>query len=199
MGGSGSGRPATFMTAKCEECHAIDLAWLKRNGLLMPGRSSTIRWSCGGHQTGAITIEVSQMGLRLSYRVPTTGEEWQNISEVIPFTETRTNFGGTRRWLQCLSCGQACRILYGGTYFRCRTCLGLKYESQYEQAYARAASQAHRIRTRLGHYGGLYEPFPPKPKGMHWSTYRRLEEQDRLCLEGWTMGVARWLARYQDG
>ena len=199
MGGSGSGRSATFMTAKCEDCHAIDLAWLKRNGLLMPGRSSTIRWSRGGHQTGAVTIGVSQLGLRLSYRVRTTSEDWQNISEVIPFTETRTNFGGTRRWLQCLSCGQACRILYGGTYFRCRTCLGLRYGSQYEPSYSRAADRAHKIRARLGHYGGLDDPFPPKPKGMHWSTYRRLEEQDRRCLEGWTMGVARWLAHYQDG
>ena len=174
MGGSGSGRPPSFVTAKCEDYHAIDLAWLRRKGLLVPGGSSTIRWSRGGHQTGAVRIDISDQGLRLSYRACSSGDDWQSISEVIPFTESQTNFGGSRCWLQCLSCARACRVLYGGTRFRCRNCLGLRYGSQYEPAYARAASQAHKIRTRLGHYGSLDEPFPPKPKGMHWATYRRL-------------------------
>ena len=199
MGGSGSGRPPSFVTAKCENHHAIDLAWLRRKGLLAPGSSSTIRWSRGGHQTGAVTIDVSDQGLRLSYKVRSTGDDWQSISEVIPFTESPTNFGGSRRWLQCLSCGRSCRVLYGGTRFRCRNCLGLRYESQYEPTYTHAASRAHRIRARLGQYGSLDEPFPPKPKGMHWATYRRLQEQDQRCLEGWTVGVARWLKLLDDG
>ena len=199
MGGSGSGRPASFMTSKCEDYHAIDLAWLRRKGLLVPGSSSTIRWSRGGHQTGAVTIGVSHQGLQLSYRVCSTGDDWQSISEVIPFTKTRTSFGGSRRWLQCPSCGRACRILYGGTHFRCRNCHGLRYGSQYEPVYANAATRAHRVRERLGHYGSLDEPFPPKPKGMHWTTYKRLEEQDRRCLESWTIGVARWLKLLDDG
>ena len=187
------------MAAKCEDHHAIDLAWLRRKGLLVPGCSSTIRWSCGGQHTGAVSIAVSHSGIRLDYRVRPHGDDWQNVSEFIPFAETRTNFGGKRRWLQCLSCGRACRVLYGGTCFRCRNCLGLRYESQHQPAYARAASRAHRIRERLGHYGSLDEPFPPKPKGMHWATYRRLQAQDQRCLEGWTIGVMRWLEVCDSG
>ncbi len=193
MGGSGSGRPAYLMAAKCEDHHAIDLAWLRRKGLLIPGCTSTIRWSRGGQQTGAVTIGVSQSGLRLTYRVRRDGDDWQDVSEVIPFTETQTNFSGKRRWLQCLSCGRACRVIYVGTHFRCRKCHGLHYESQYEAGFARAASRVHKIRERLGHYGGLDEPFPPKPKGMHWKTYRRLQEEDRRCAEVWVSGIAGWL------
>ena len=196
MGGSGSGRLASCMVANCEDHHAIDLAWSRRKGLLIPGSSSTIRWSGGGQQTGAVTISVSQSGLRLTYRVRATGDDWQEISELIPFTETRTNFGGTRQWLQCLACSRACRVVYGGARFRCRKCYGLNYESQYEAGFARAATRVHKLRDRLGHYGALGEPFPPKPKGMHWRTYRRLQEEDRRYAEVWAKCATGWLGRF---
>jgi hypothetical protein len=195
MGGRGSGRTAFFMVDKCENLHSIDLAWLRRQDMLRPGYASTIRWSRGGRPTGSVAVHVSHSGLRLTYRVRPFGGDWQDISEVIAFTESRTNFGGTRAWLQCLTCGRACRVLYGGTRFRCRTCLGLRYESQYEAGFARAASRVHKIRGRLGHYGAIDEPFPPKPKGMHWRTYRRLQEKDRRCAEAWVYGLAGCLRR----
>ena len=141
-------------------------------------------------------IGVSQSGLRLTYRVRPAGGDWQDICEIIPFTETQTNFGGTRRWLQCLTCSRACRVLYGGARFRCRKGHGLYYESQYEPAFGRAASRVHKIRERLGHYGAMNEPFLAKPKGMHWRTYRRLQEEDRRHAEVWVKGVAGWLGRF---
>jgi hypothetical protein len=38
----------------------------------------------------------------------------------------------------------------------------------------RGVSQAQKIRMRLGGSVSLFEPFPEKPKGMHWLTYLRL-------------------------
>jgi hypothetical protein len=104
------------------------------------------------------------------------GDDWQDVSEVIPYIETRMNFGGTRRWLQCLNCGQACRVLYGRAPFRCRKCHGLHYESQYEPAFGRAASRVHKIRERLGHYGALVVILSPLPFiPQRWAIPNRVQ------------------------
>jgi hypothetical protein len=38
-------------------------------------------------------------------------------------------------------------------------------------------SRAQAIRIKLGGSANLNEPFPRKPEGMRWSTYRRLRRQ----------------------
>jgi hypothetical protein len=38
----------------------------------------------------------------------------------------------------------------------------------------RGVFKAQKIRTRLGGSVNLFEPFPEKPKRMHWRTYLRL-------------------------
>ena len=37
--------------------------------------------------------------------------------------------------------------------------------------------KARAIRQRLGGGADLSEPFPDKPKGMHWKTYYRLQQK----------------------
>ena len=95
--------------------------------------------------------------------------------------------------VQSLTCQSRCRILYGGAYFRCRRCHRLKYESQYESGYSRAADQAHALRKRLGQVASLDEPFPDRPKGMHWKTYKRLAAKDTDLQQRWAVGVTGWL------
>ena len=73
-----------------------------------------------------------------------------------------------------------------GQYFRCRTCHGLHYRSQYEPCYERAVNEADKLRARVGGSRGAFDedPFPPKPKRMRWATYNRLQARyDRLV--GW--------------
>jgi hypothetical protein len=67
-----------------------------------------------------------------------------------------------------------CAVLYGGTHYRCRKCWNLAYQSQHEVPYQRALSQAQKFRQRLGGSPCTDDPFPEKPKGMHWRTYDRL-------------------------
>ena len=195
MGGRGSGRTSGLgmLTDKCHEYRSIDLAWLARKTLLNVSRSSTLTWSLGGHETGSINFEMLQSGIRLVYRARRSGDDWQDIQEFVPIIETATNFGGKRRWFKCLSCQLRCRILYGGTYFRCRRCHRLKYESQYEKSYSSVVNQAHGLRKRLGHVGSLDDPFPDKPKGMHWKTYKRLAAKDADLQQRWAVGVTGWL------
>ena len=182
-----------MLTDKCHEYRSIDLAWLARKTLLNVSRSSTLTWSLGGHETGSISFEMLQSGIRLVYRARRSGDEWQDIKEFVPIIETATNFGGKRRWFKCLTCQARCRILYGGIYFRCRRCPPLKCESQYENGYSRAVSQTHGLRKRLGHVESLDDPFSDKPKGMLWKTYRRLQSLDKHLQQRLAIGVIGWL------
>lgn len=198
MGGMGSGRPASFgfLAGTTNDYHSIDLAWLRREKLLKVGRQSTITWSRNGNKTGSVGLAVLSGGVRLVYRTRSTGEDWKDVDDFIPFISTATQFGGEREWFRCPSCTKRCRIIYGGGYFRCRRCYGLRYETQYEPAFARAATKALKIRDRLGGKGGVDDPFPDKPKGMHWKTYERLQTKDEVLLRQWGMGMMARFGRY---
>jgi hypothetical protein len=92
-------------------------------------------------------------------------------------TWTACNFGGERPWFICpgAGCGRRVAVLYGpGRYFLCRHCYDLVYESHRENGMYRALHKAQSIRKRLGGSANMMEPFPEKPKGMHWTTYDRL-------------------------
>jgi hypothetical protein len=197
MGGRGSGRRAGLRADTTEDYLAVDLAGMKRKGCLRTGYAGRITWSRNGAVFAFITYRVEEAGLRLIYRTRSHGGAWQDIDELIPFASTATRYSGQRRWLTCLSCGRRCRIVYGGSRFRCRRCYRLKYVSQYEPLFGRAASKAHAIRARLGAFGSLDDPFPPKPKGMHWKTYRRLEAEDERLQEPWAAGAMRLMMRFR--
>lgn len=192
MGGRGSGRTGGLgmLTDKCHEYHSVDIDWLRRKRCLRPGCAGKLTWSRGGTRTGNIDYRIETTGLRLIYKTRSHGGAWRDVNELVPFVQTPTNFGGGRQWFKCLSCGARCRILYGGGYFRCRRCHRLKYESQYEPAFACAASRALKIREKLGGMGGLDMPFPEKPKGMHWRTYERLRNKEEHLQTAWVMGIA---------
>ena len=44
---------------------------------------------------------------------------------------------------------------------------------------------------------GLDDGLPPKPKGMHWRTYRRLEQLDEHLADRWCVGMAGLLERLE--
>lgn len=192
MGGAGSGRYRGYNATTTDDMTAIDLAWLKKEGMLERWGWSSLSWSRGGNQFASISIKPEEYGLMLSYCV---GEEENSIKELIPYSYTTTNFGGRRRWFQCPYCYKNCRVIYGGTYFRCRNCYGLKYDSQYERSWSRAIDKALKIRQKLGCDGGIDAPFPEKPKGMHWKTYNQLVAEYEQGVEDWGRLCLQWLDR----
>jgi hypothetical protein len=183
MGGVGSGNWYRFhKKTTTDECHSVDVRYLHRKGLLTPGHWFTLRWSQAGRETGSIRGAV--IGNEKPERVIRTyrhrsgpSGEWEEVREPVELAWTACNFGGERPWFVCpgTGCGRRVALLYGpGGYFLCRHCYDLVYESQRENEMDRALRRAQKIRKRLGGSTNMMEPFPEKPKTMHWNTYARL-------------------------
>ena len=133
MGGFGSGRRSR-QARKTSEMSSIDLADFNRCGVLKQGGSGTVAWSRGGREAGRIAYVLCSHGLRVHYRSQRSGcSEWTEVDELIPFAETDQHLGRARKWFECLGCGRRARVLFAGTYYRCRQCHGLTYESQYDK------------------------------------------------------------------
>ena len=65
----------------------------------------------------------------------------------------------------------------------------------------RVCSRRWRIRKLIEARGGenwpfgLDDGFPPKPRRMHWRTYRRLEVLDQALQRRWCIGIGAWSER----
>lgn len=181
MGGIGSGNRWNHSArGKCEASHRVDIRYMRKQGFLRAGSVGTLSWSRGGEQTGWIRYRSSRDGLQLIYRARPAGGDWVDIDERFTIEKIDQPFGGTRGYFICNGCRKRCMILYGGMRFRCRKCSNLSYSSQNEGVTDRACSKAREIRKRLGCEGSFDDPFPLKPKGMHWKTYERLERECEL-------------------
>jgi hypothetical protein len=122
------------------------------------------------------------------------------VRESVHLSWTACNFGGERPWFVCprAECGRRVAVLYGpGRYFLCRHCYDLVYESQRESGMYRALHKAQAIRKRLGGSANMMEPFPEKPKGMHWSTYDRLFCEHHESEMEQLIGMREWLGKME--
>jgi hypothetical protein len=197
VGGVGSGSWYRLnKKSTTNECQSIDVRYLHRNGLLKPGHYFSLRWSRAGRQTGSIRGVAYRDQVTLLYRHRRgPGHEWEDIKEKVPLSWTACNFGGERPWFICpgADCGRRVAVLYRpGKYFLCRHCYDLSYQSQRDNKMNRALHKAQDVRRRLGGSANMVEPFPEKPKGMHWRTYERLlwkhheaEMEQLIGMRGW--------------
>jgi hypothetical protein len=191
MGGVGSGGYYRFGSKDRVEDHlSIDVRSWHRSGLLEPLSAFTTTWS---RYLGEPSISVVVLGVtgecanavRISYFWGLPGSEKEDIAYRVPIDWTACNFGGRRPWFVCpgLHCGRRSALLYlSGGYFLCRRCQELSYASQRERdSSVPALHRCQRIRTKLGGSPNMREPFPDKPKGMHWKTYWRMYERHEVA------------------
>lgn len=201
MGGIGSGNIWRYGSRDtCESYTRIELPYLRRRGMLQPGYYGSLSWNRGGEPSGSIRFRMHENSMELIYKFRAHGaEDWQDVNETVPFTYSRQHLGGQRRWFVCLSCRRKCAVLYGGTHYRCRNCWNLAYKSQHEAPYQRALSKAQTFRQRLGGSPCTDDPFPEKPKGMHWRTYDRLAERgEALDAQAERAGLAMFGRLFQS-
>lgn len=173
MGGYGSGR-GQWGRDTTSSYLQLDVRRLQRERLLVPGNCFARQWLRNGEVCGSIRVRTEVNSVVLSYRHSAgRGDHWQNKEYAVLLEWTRCNFGGWRVWFRCpaVGCSRRVAILYGGSVFACRHCYQLAYDSQREARHNRALMRAQAIRVKLGGSPGVEQPFPPKPKGMHWRTY----------------------------
>jgi hypothetical protein len=186
MGGYGSGRRWHFSAKDTtDDFRIIDVRHWQREGLLSHGRSFSWQWSRNGEKIGSINVQAEADHVTLDYRHRTNGEEWKPERYPVWLTWTPCNFGGERPWFICpaVGCGRRVAKLYGGGIFACRHCRQLAYACQREWVADRLLRKADKIRDRMGWGCGVLNGLEPKPKGMHWRTYRRLCAEHESLVE----------------
>lgn len=128
------------------------------------------------HSTGPewqyvpIAVSVTADGVRFSHN---------GLDYLVQIVRTRCNYGGTRPWFLCPTCGDRRAVLYArlaSERFGCRRCLKLLYLAECEDAFGRAILKLRRVERRIcestaGTVGTA--PLANKPRGQHWRTFDR--------------------------
>ena len=151
MGGPGSGNRWRWNAKlKVEQCSRLTIIELRQAILAARGGYVSVKYEIDG----------------------------EPVSHYLSFTWTPCHFGGKRPWFICRHCGRQVGVLYIlGVELRCRHCADLAYRSQSENKWRRATRRANKIRRRLRDEGNSFLSIPPRPKGMHHTTYYRLAEK----------------------
>ena len=126
------------------------------------------------------------------------GSEQETIWQAVRIAWTPCRFGGKRPWFVCpvTLCGRKCAKIYlNQGFFACRECHRLGYASQREAASKRGLHKARKIRASLGGGANVFEEFPDRPRGMHWTTYKRLQAAHDLAAHRCTVGLSRLASR----
>lgn len=187
MGGYGSGRWYRWDAhPMVEDSLTLDLGHLLRQGTIRPWQhvQGVLNWTFqrDGKVVASIGYAASLLDsdsgwLRLRYRHNDVPKEC-----TIQMTTTVPNYGGLRWWFICPLSGDRVAKLHlpnGASIFGSRKVHGLAYRSQRESQPDRMAEKAHSLRQKIGGIPGFGELMPPKPKGMHWTTFQRI--QNEIC------------------
>jgi hypothetical protein len=182
----GSGQQRQRKKATTNDYRALDVRVLQRKGLLVPGRTSTIRWSINGNTLESIQLRAEDDRVILSQNSRREAGEGPAVEYPIYLDWSGCHLGGQRAWFRCPAkgCGRRVALLYSGSIYACRHCHQLAYASQREKGYARALRKVDRLRDKLGWGPGIMNVDRSKPKGMHWRTFVWLKaEHDALIGE----------------
>jgi hypothetical protein len=181
MGGDGSGRPR--LRGVTSSYLQLDIRPWQRERRITTGQSFEWQWLQDNQVIASIYVHPNPNRFIFEY-CRCDGERVQeSFRYLVSVAWTTCNYGGRRAWFICpvSGCGKRVAILYLNGVFACRKCCQLVYDSQRRTAWERALTRAQRIRMSLGADGNLSEPFPARPRGMHWRTYDRLRRAEEAA------------------
>lgn len=195
MGGFGSGRHGGRGTTN--NYRSLDVRRLQRERMLTPGHAFKWQWTRDGKAVASVQMQVEVNCLILEYRTRINGGDWQPMEYPVYLERTACNYGGQRAWFLCpaTGCGRrVAKLFIGGSgIFACRHCYHLAYACQRENDDSRATRRADKIRERLGWEPGILNGHGWKPKGMHWTTFWRLQVQHDEFVAASLDGMAKRL------
>ena len=169
MGGIGSGRGCWRSKNFVEETRFITSKWVKAHLQLLQKQPLQVNWHQGKESLGSASVSLvnhNQLFVQYKYRRSCEGD-WSTVTEFIPLQFSACRYGGSRVWFICPKCGRRAAFIYVDTVVACRSCLGLHYQSEYEDDISRLQSKTRKIFDRIGHDYA-------RPKGMHHKTYECL-------------------------
>jgi hypothetical protein len=174
VGGRGSGPSRRIHARERRPEPALDAREVRRRGWPASGA----RWD---YRDVLLVIEFELDDEFVRYRWLLGADDIGGPESVhkVGLDATACNYGGRRPWLLCPECERRVANLYAGVLppLRCRECAGMRYESCSVPKVRRRLDRAAGIRERLGGEPSLLEPFPPRPTGMHRTTYERLRDE----------------------
>jgi len=197
MGGFGSGRRNQNGKDTTNDYRSLDVRRLQRGNLLRSGLCFSLEWTSKRQTLPSMIVQVETDKLTLNYRHQSTSSGWQDKEYPIKLNWASCNYGGKRAWFICPANGCGRRVaklfLNSSGSFACRHCNHLAYASQRETVSDRALRLTRNVRQELGWEPSLMDQNVPKPKGMHWKTYRRLRAQHDVLLMDYLDRVAKRL------
>jgi hypothetical protein len=164
----------------------LDINRLVKAGFIPPlGSIATLRWSWSDGYTGQRVATATLRVERLTDRLGECGIEINGRWQLVWLEASPRHYGGVQWYFICPVTKRRVSVLWmppGARTFACRQAWGrqVAYVSQFCDRDNRAHRGKVRINARLCRIGGFNPEewdFPPKPKGMRWRTYQRLEEQ----------------------
>lgn len=174
--------PRQRVRVRLEDGLRLHLSKLKRMGFLTGYPARSLCWQSGSGRIRAFgtiltTLESPETGGCMRVTIDETTQE-------IRLCAAPRHYGGWQWYFVCPYTGQRSTVLWkppGAKKFGSRQAWGrqVAYASQFINAYHRANASAHKIHYRLGAKGmiDIYDPLPPKPRGMYWRTYEKLRDR----------------------
>jgi len=131
------GRGVFWKKTQVEECKKLDILYITRKCDLESTITGSISWTNSWGKKSKIGVYSFTPGVLIfSYTITKNySDEKKAFDYRVHLDTTPCNYGGKRWWFLCPNCNRRCRILYlppGGSYFLCRICHNLTYESQQE-------------------------------------------------------------------
>ena len=223
MGGHNSGRRGGQATVECRSLVlSVDRVMqgytkaLRKYPLLTPSDDqplslpwNTLRWTRSGVREPWAEVEL-RLELHandgtawLRYDIDHVSQKTGPQDYSVAMVATPCRFGGQRWWWICPTTLKRVANLYlpnGGDRFLSRRAYRLSYASQRQSPTGRMHDRIGKLYVRLGAaYRGLSWEWPPKPKRMHWRTYKTICARLEAEANGLGMGLAQVAERLTRG